>query len=172
MNRKSLLDNRRIFRKVLIRKETVSEKRLDNFFKSIKFKIEKQKIISPYITDFLVVERGLIIEIDGSIHNMNRIKEKDYRRDDYFMSMGLFVLHFNNYESPENIYKNIINFPVLHIYKIRNIKRCIAKVNGMANNIKFSKVMQDFSNYKDMANLWKRFKSGYLENNRSMYLPH
>ncbi len=156
---KSMLENRRSFRKKLINRRTIAEKLLENYLISVGFKFESQKIISPYIADFLILDRGLIIELDGSIHQTNRVKEKDYRRDDYFMSMKFFVLHFNNNVSPEIIYKEIQKFPILNPSWKKNMLRMhIAKVNGMANNKGFSNLMFSSSNYKEMKEIWKLYK--------------
>ena len=160
---KSMLEQRKIFRKKLIQRETFSEKILYDFFKTKNIFFERQKIISPYIADFLILDRGLIIELDGSVHQIDKIKEKDYRRDDYFMSMGFFVLHFPNNTIHQDILNKINQFSILPKERIKRIKSYISKVNGMAHNKIFSKVMMDFSDYHQMRELWKKFKSGTIQ---------
>lgn len=161
---KSILERRKSFKKQLIKRMTPAEIILDDYLLANGIPFKKQAILSPYIVDFLIIDKGLVIEMDGSIHNLDHVKAKDCRKDDYFMSLGLFVFHFRNEEPPNNIIESIKKFKNLSQRDLKTLKIMIARINGMANNKEFSKVMMDFSSYKEMRKLWKSFKSGYLVN--------
>jgi len=52
---------------------------------------ERQKIIGNYIVDFYCAEKSTIIELDGSSHDGK--EDYDKKRDDFFVSLGLRVIH-------------------------------------------------------------------------------
>jgi len=56
----------------------------------------RQHIIGPFIVDFVCLEKRLIIEADGGIHDTR--KEEDERRNLYFQDEGYQVLRFRNEE--------------------------------------------------------------------------
>ena len=62
--------------------------------KKLGVKFRRQYIIDKYIVDFYCVENGLVIEVDGEIHNEQ--KERDAERDMVLMSLGCKVLRFSN----------------------------------------------------------------------------
>ncbi len=56
----------------------------------------RQQIIDGYIADFYCHQFALIVELDGSIHELQ--KEYDGDRDQYLIARGLRVLRFTNDE--------------------------------------------------------------------------
>jgi very-short-patch-repair endonuclease len=58
------------------------------------FKFRRQHAIGPYIVDFYCAEAGLVIEVDGPIHD--RQTENDAGRTEFLEARGLSVLRFNN----------------------------------------------------------------------------
>ena len=58
------------------------------------YKIVRQKSIASYIADFYCDELGLVIEIDGGIHEIR--KEYDDARTQDLKSMGLTVIRYSN----------------------------------------------------------------------------
>jgi very-short-patch-repair endonuclease len=62
-------------------------------FLGLKFK--RQKPLGPYIADFACLEHHLVIEVDGSQHNDQRL-EPDRMRDRWLEEQGLTVLRFWN----------------------------------------------------------------------------
>lgn len=101
----------KLFKDKLNIRKTVSEKRMCIILNKINFGFFEQQIISPYIVDFYIPSRGLIIEVDGSIHNNNRQKEKDYKREDYLMSIGLMIQRFKNEDKEDYIIKILSQYP-------------------------------------------------------------
>jgi very-short-patch-repair endonuclease len=54
---------------------------------------DRQKIIGNYIVDFYCAEKNVIIELDGSSHDGKA--DYDKKRDDFFVSLGLCVIHIS-----------------------------------------------------------------------------
>ncbi len=61
----------------------------------------RQRPIGAYIADFLSKDLKLIIEVDGSSHNMKH--EYDENRDEEFLALGYTTLRFTNDEVLYNI---------------------------------------------------------------------
>ena len=62
---------------------------------------DRQRVIGNYIVDFYVKALGLVIEIDGEIHNEKLGYDKV--RDDFLKGCGIKVLRFTNEEVLENL---------------------------------------------------------------------
>ncbi len=61
----------------------------------------RQQIIAGFIVDFYCHEAGLVIELDGSVHDER--KEEDARRDKVLNEMGLRGIRFWNEEVEKNL---------------------------------------------------------------------
>jgi very-short-patch-repair endonuclease/ribosomal protein S18 acetylase RimI-like enzyme len=61
-------------------------------------KFRRQHPIGKYIADFYCHQKLLVIELDGSIHNLPENKDYDRARDEYFRELGITVLRFTNEE--------------------------------------------------------------------------
>ena len=73
--------------------------------KKLGVKFRQQHIIDQYIVDFACIKEGLIIEVDGEIHNDQ--KEADQIRTEILESLGYKVIRFTNEEVLQN-YENVI----------------------------------------------------------------
>ena len=62
------------------------------------FKFRRQHIIGQYIADFVCLDRMLVIEIDGLIHQVPENKESDEIRTKWLESNGFRVIRFTNKE--------------------------------------------------------------------------
>lgn len=93
---KPVFENATLLRKNM----TPAEKELWNYLrpKPLGFKFRKQHTISKYIADFYCHSLKLIIEIDGGIHSLNTVSEKDRIRQDFLESEGAVFLRFTNTE--------------------------------------------------------------------------
>jgi very-short-patch-repair endonuclease len=60
------------------------------------FKFRRQHSIDRFIVDFYCSEVGLVVEVDGEIHEYTQ--EEDRLRQDFLESLGLRVLRFTNAE--------------------------------------------------------------------------
>jgi methylmalonyl-CoA mutase len=61
-------------------------------------KFRRQHIIDKYIADFVCLQKGVIIEIDGNIHQLPEVKENDEIRTSRLKVLGFDVMRFNNQE--------------------------------------------------------------------------
>lgn len=74
-------------------------------------KFRRQHALGGYIADFYCHQHKLVIEIDGSIHNLPEIIKNDLEKQAFLVSNGLTVLRFTNKEVFEQLDKvlNTIN---------------------------------------------------------------
>jgi very-short-patch-repair endonuclease len=63
----------------------------------------RQYPVNQFIADFYCHKARLVIEIDGSIHEIESFKERDIGRDDEFEKFGLLTIRFSNEEVINNI---------------------------------------------------------------------
>ena len=81
------------------------------------FKVRRQHPIGNYIAEFFCFKAKLIIEIDGSVHHNNEIKENDINRQKDLESWGYTVIRFTNI--------------VIH----RQVEAVLNKISELLNNI-------------------------------------
>jgi len=95
------------------KKQTNSEEILWQEIKTKKlgFKFRRQHIIDIFVPDFVCLEKMLIIEVDGEVHNLQ--KDHDKERQEYLESLGYKVIRFKNEEIEKDL-KNVL-------IKIKNI---------------------------------------------------
>ena len=70
----------------------------------------RQHIILDYIVDFVCIEKGLVIELDGCYHNDLQQKEYDEQRTVHLQKLGYTELRFTNEEllvNPEEVIAKI-----------------------------------------------------------------
>ena len=106
INNLQTLKNRRIeLRKNPTKSENIIWQYLKN--KGIGVKFRREHSISGYILDFYCIEKNLIIEVDGGVHNTEEAREYDEVRDKFFTDLDFKVLRFSNGEVENNIH-NVI----------------------------------------------------------------
>ena len=96
--------------RVLREKMTETEEKLWNELKENKqnnYRFRRQHPIGFYIADFYCHNAKLVIEIDGSIHDLSGNIEYDSIRNKTMTNLGLTVLRFTNNEVMQNIQKVI-----------------------------------------------------------------
>ncbi len=71
------------------------------------YKFRRQHIIGNYITDFICLKMNLIIEVDGSIHQLPENQISDAERTKWLLSEGYRVIRFTNNDVLFNIEKVI-----------------------------------------------------------------
>lgn len=79
--------------------EAILWKELSN--KKLSFKFRRQHIIDKFIVDFYCIQKGLIIEVDGDIHDLQ--KEKDLEREMFLKDLGCTIIRFPNEEVLYNL---------------------------------------------------------------------
>src|SRR5580765_4881989 len=62
----------------------------------LNFKFRRQHQFAKNIADFYCREAQLVIECDGSAHNLSEQWQHDQSREAYMISQGLKVLRFSN----------------------------------------------------------------------------
>ena len=85
---------------------------IDN--KKLGVKFRRQHILNQFIVDFYCLEKNLVIEVDGEIHNDQ--KERDSERDSLLKTLDCQILRFKNQEVINDIDK-ITKEILLHISK-------------------------------------------------------
>ena len=68
------------------------------FLRNHPLKFYRQRPIGGYIADFYCRKLRLVIEFDGSQHNIDETIEYDRVRTEYMNSLGLNVIRFSNRE--------------------------------------------------------------------------
>ena len=62
--------------------------------KGLKFR--RQQPIGPFVVDFICVDAGLIVELDGAHHHDEEQFWHDYRRTAFLKALGYEVMRFAN----------------------------------------------------------------------------
>jgi len=92
--------------KELRKNQTPAESTLWEYLKDSRLcglKFRRQHPISRYIADFYCHQLKLVIEIDGSIHQLPENKEHDIGRTTELSEFGIEVLRFTNDEVIHNV---------------------------------------------------------------------
>ena len=84
--------------KELRREMTPAEKILWQELRANKLGVHfrRQQVIAGFIVDFYCHKAGLVIEVDGDIHDLQQ--EEDARREKVLSEMGLRIVRFRNEE--------------------------------------------------------------------------
>jgi len=84
--------------KELRRDMTLAEKILWQELRGNKLRVHfrRQQVIAGFIVDFYCHKAGLVVEVDGDIHNLQQ--EEDARREKVLSEMGLRIVRFGNEE--------------------------------------------------------------------------
>jgi len=79
---------------------TPSEELIWNYLQGNQFglKFRRQHPASIYVLDFYAHKIKLAIEIDGSIHSLEKVKLNDKERQEHLESLGIRFLRFSNYQ--------------------------------------------------------------------------
>ena len=56
----------------------------------------RQHIVGPFVVDFCCLLAKLIVELDGSIHDLADVREQDAWRTEYLEARGFTVVRFTN----------------------------------------------------------------------------
>ena len=73
-----------------------------DFLKCLPVMVHRQKVIGPYIVDFYIAAKKLVIELDGSQHYSIPGKKTDAQRDARLRELGLTVLRYANSDVDSN----------------------------------------------------------------------
>ena len=81
--------------------------------KPLGFKFRSQHPLSCFIADFYCHKAKLVIELDGSIHNLEEVKENDMHKQRILEEYGLTVMRFTNsemFKTPKEVIEKIVRY--------------------------------------------------------------
>jgi len=89
--------------KELRREMTPAEKILWEELRANKLGVHfrRQQVIQGFIVDFYCHQAGLVVEVDGDIHDLQKVE--DERREKVLSALGLRVVRFGNDEVMRNL---------------------------------------------------------------------
>lgn len=98
-----------ILKKRMTQAEIILWKKLQHEMVRWGVEFESQGIVAGrYVADFVCREKRLIVELDGSIHRLARVKAKDKYRTMVLMKLGYTVVRFDNREVLNNCMKVLV----------------------------------------------------------------
>ena len=100
---KNLQPNANRLRKEMTKAEACLWKYVLRAKKMKGFQFRRQRPVLNYIADFMCKELMLVVEVDGSIHQLEEIMKSDGIRQKALEEAGFTVLRFTNEEVLENI---------------------------------------------------------------------
>jgi very-short-patch-repair endonuclease len=100
---KNLQPNANRLRKEMTKAEACLWKYVLRAGKMKGFQFRRQRPVLIYIADFMCKELMLIIEVDGSIHQLEEVNKNDKIRQKALEEAGFTVLRFTNEEVLKNI---------------------------------------------------------------------
>jgi len=102
-----IFDRAQQLRKEMTDGETKLWQKLRNHkFEGLKFR--RQHPVGRLIVDFYCHEKLLVVEVDGSIHDLAEVKERDEGREEELKNFGLSIIRFTNGEIEYDI-ENVLN---------------------------------------------------------------
>jgi leucyl-tRNA synthetase len=116
--------------------------------KRIGYKFRRQHPIEDFIVDFVCLEKGVVVEIDGGIHNTPEMKEYDEIRTKYLEEAGFKVIRFTNQEVQGNI--EGVEKKLLDV--LNNLPLTPSKGGGNATQDNANQIMGEIT-VKDNANI-------------------
>jgi very-short-patch-repair endonuclease len=79
------------------REPTPAEKTLWQALRRLEgFNFRRQVAFGPYIVDFVCHRHRLIVEVDGGIHELEVVAERDAEREVWLRSRGYRIVRINN----------------------------------------------------------------------------
>ena len=103
-------EKRKILRNSMTKAEIILWQRLKG--KRLGFKFRRQHGIGPYIVDFYCPALRLVIELDGEVHGISSVKERDIKRQKFLENLNLTIMRYLNemiLESLEAVVQDIYN---------------------------------------------------------------
>ena len=100
---KNLQPNANRLRKEMTKAEACLWKYVLRAGKMKGYGFRRQRPVLNYIADFMCKELMLIIEVDGSIHELEDVRKNDEQRQKVLEEAGFTVLRFTNHEVLTNI---------------------------------------------------------------------
>ena len=110
----------------LRKRMTPEEKHLwYDFLKRLPVTVNRQKNIGDFIVDFYIASSRIVIELDGSYHNLPSNKEADAARDAELEKLYITVLRYRNIDINRNfnaVCNDILKHLGLSIHDLKPVK--------------------------------------------------
>ena len=120
----------------------------------------RQHIILDYIVDFICIEKGLVIELDGGYHNNPEQQEHDQQRTAHLQRLGYTELRFTNEEllcDPEGVMAKIESIAFsLPSLKGRDGERPVQQRYWFVGNVMIDTLLANRARFKK-PEVWDRF---------------
>ena len=144
----NLLDRTKKYQQIQFKNKNIFEKKFYDVLGNLKAEFKPQWVIPPYIVDIAIPKKGLIIEIDGSIHNKKSVQMRDAQREEYLSSFGLIIIRYKigqNETIRDFIIKTLKLFPDLKKRRYSMILMRINRVRTYLTNENFE--IRKFKSY-------------------------
>jgi very-short-patch-repair endonuclease len=119
-----------MYRKQQFKKNNLYEQKFYSILSSWGIEFNPQYAIPPYIADIAIPKKGIIIEIDGAVHNKKPTQIRDEYRDEYLSSFGFIIIRYklsgNKEPIKDFLERQLLTFPDL---KKRRYLTILKKVN-------------------------------------------
>lgn len=90
----------------------------DSCWRNRRVRFAKCHVFYP---DILLLEAKIAIEIDGDIHQKERVQKKDRRKDREFTAHGYAIIRFSNEETEnETLFLNKLHYELIKIDDLKN----------------------------------------------------
>ena len=92
--------------KLLRKNSTIGERILWFHLRNRKvdgIKFKRQHPIGRYVADFVCTDKKIVVEVDGSSHFNDKVKERDMKRQDWLEQNGYVVLRFWDHQVTKNV---------------------------------------------------------------------
>jgi very-short-patch-repair endonuclease len=124
-----LLERQRRLNQCRTKAETVFRSRL------VKSQIRHhaQVLIGPFIADFVIPDRLLVIEIDGGVHSTPEAKAYDAQRTEYLIAKGFSVVRVSNESAAKWPLSTIDEFPIRMGKRLKEYKRILGELSNERN---------------------------------------
>ena len=82
---------------------TFTEAKLWKRLRKYAVRFRRQAPVGPYVVDFACHRAGLVIEIDGGVHNLPDVAVRDLKKDEWLSMQGYRVLRFTTKQVEDDI---------------------------------------------------------------------
>ncbi len=105
------------FSRQLRKEQTKAEKLLwekirNRKLKGYKFR-RQHPVKNTYVVDFYCAQKKCVIEVDGGIHNLREVKDKDRQKEEFLLKQNFKIMRINNeeiYSDIDLVLKKIVDF--------------------------------------------------------------
>jgi very-short-patch-repair endonuclease len=97
------------------------------------FVFRNQHPIGAYVLDFYCPKAKLCIEVDGEVHNRDRQRVHDEKRDEWLTEQGIYVYRINAVDllaNPDETANGVVNLAAERWHALQEAPPTIGSANG------------------------------------------